>query len=168
MPTETMSHEPLPNRTFDGRQAFHATLQTALAAAARENWREIILSDASFADWPLGARASVEALQAWAAAGRTLQLIAHDFQVFAREHARFVRWRQAWDHIIVCRACDGAGAPPVPSAVWAPGWFMQRVDPERCRGVCGSGPEGCIALRQLLDECLRHGRPAFAASTLGL
>lgn len=168
MQTETTIHEPLPSGAFDGRQGFHATLQAALAAAARENWREMILSDASFADWPLGELASVDALQAWAAAGRTLQLIAHDFHVFAREHARFVHWRQAWDHIIVCRVCAGAGAPPVPSAIWTPGWFMQRIDPERCRGVCGSAPENRIALRQVLDECLRHGRPGFAASTLGL
>lgn len=158
----------LPDGAFNGRQAFHATLAAALAAAARENWREIILSDANFADWPLGARSSVEALQAWAAAGRTLQLIAHDFDVFARHHARFVHWRQAWDHIIVCRVCAGAGAPPVPSAIWTPGWCLQRIDPERCRGVCGSVPESRVALRHLLQECLRHGRPGFAASTMGL
>ena len=160
--------ESLPSGAFDGRQAFHATLQAALGAAARENWREIILSDEDFADWPLGARANVEALQAWAAAGRSLQLIARDFHVFTREHARFVRWRQIWDQIIVCSMCTGPGAPPLPSAIWTPGWFMQRSDPERCRGVCGSAPESRVALRQLLQECLRHARPGFAASTLGL
>lgn len=159
---------PLPDGAFDGRAAFQATLQVALAAAARENWGEMIFSDIDFADWSLGTRASVEALQAWAATGRRLQLIARDFNVIAHEHARFVRWRQAWDHIVVCRVCAGPSAPAVPSAIWTPGWSLQRIDPDRCRGVCGSAPESRVALRQLLDECLRQGRPGFAASVLGL
>ena len=171
MSTELIQHDPLPSGPFDGRQAFLAMLHSALAHAARENWREIIFSDASFADWPLGERSSVEALQAWAAAGRTFQLIAHDFEVFAREHARFVHWRRRWDHIMVCSLCSlcsGSGAPPLPSAIWTPGWCMQRIDPERCRGVSGTAPESRVALRQVLEECLRHSRPGFAASTLGL
>ena len=168
MSTELIDHESLPDGPFDGRQAFQAMLHKSLAVAARENWREIVFSDADFADWPLGERATVEALQAWAAAGRSLQLIAQDFQVFARGHARFVHWRQRWDHIMVCSLCSGAGAPAVPSAIWTSGWFMHRIDPERCRGVCGTAPESRVALRQVLDECLRHGRPGFPASTLGL
>ncbi len=158
----------LPDGAFDGRAAFQATLHAALAAAARENWGEIILSDTDFADWSLGTRASVEALQAWAATGRKLQLIAQDFKVVAHEHARFVRWRRAWDHIVVSRVCAGPGVSAVPSAIWTPGWYLHRIDPDRCRGVCGSEPDSRIALRQLLDECLRQGRPGFAASVLGL
>ena len=158
----------LHNGVFDGRAAFHGLLQGALAAAAQENWRELILCDADFHDWPLGERATVEALQAWAAAGRSLQLVAGDFGVFARQHARFVQWRQRWDHIMVCSLCSGSGAPSVPSAIWTPGWFMHRIDPEHCRGVSGTAPERRVALRQVIDECLRHGRPGFAASTLGL
>jgi len=165
---ETSILEALPGGAFDGRQAFLATLRAALGHAARENWRELILSDDDFADWPLGERATVEALQAWAASGRSLQLIARDFGVFAREHARFVRWRQMWDHIVVASTCSGGAAPALPSAIWTPGWFMRRIDPERCRGVCGSAPESRLALRQLLEECLRHARPGFPASTLGL
>jgi hypothetical protein len=158
----------LHDGAFDGRTAFGGLLQGALTAAAQENWRELILCDADFHDWPLGERATVEALQAWATAGRTLQLVASDFGVFAREHARFVQWRQRWDHIMVCSLCSGSGAPPVPSAIWTPGWFMHRIDPDRCRGVSGTAPERRVALRQVIDECLRHGQPGFAASTLGL
>ena len=158
----------LDDGAFDGRTAFRDLLQGALAAAAQQNWRELILSDATFADWPLGERSSIEALQAWATSGRSLQLIAGDFGIFEREHPRFVQWRQRWDHIIVCSLCSGSGTPTVPSAIWTPGWFLHRIDPVRCRGVSGTAPERRVALRQLLDECLRHGRPGFAASTLGL
>lgn len=159
---------PLPEGAFDGRRAFHGMLVSMLSAAARENWRELILSDMSFADWPLGERATVEALQAWASSGRSLQLIAHDYGVFARDHARFVQWRRQWDHIITCHLCSGSSAPLVPSAIWTPGWFMHRIDAERSRGVSGTSPDRRVAMRQLLDECIKHSRPGFAASTLGL
>ncbi|MDM0080660.1 hypothetical protein QTI17_08665 [Variovorax sp. J31P179] len=158
----------LPDGAFDGRRAFHDHLQAALGAAARQNWREIVLSDPDFVDWPLGERSTVEALQAWSAAGRSMVLLAQRFDIFAREHARFVHWRRMWSHIIDARACQGPGLPPVPSAIWTPGWFLHRVDLEHVRGTCGRTPEARRALRERIDECLRHARPAFPASTLGL
>ncbi|MGI4777583.1 MAG: hypothetical protein ACRYGA_05620 [Janthinobacterium lividum] len=158
----------LPGGAFDGRQAFHERLRAALAAAAREGWRELVFSDSTFADWPLGERACIEALNAWASGGRSLLMLAANFAVFDREHARFVQWRRTWSHVVDCRACSGAGAPRVPSAIWTPAWQMHRVDTERSRGVSGSDPERRRALREQIDECLRHGRPAFPATTLGL
>ncbi|MBU1361572.1 MAG: hypothetical protein KKC85_16460 [Gammaproteobacteria bacterium] len=158
----------LPDGPFDGRGQFDANLRAMLAAAARENWRGIIWSDPGFADWPLGERSVVDALQAWASAGRSLVMLAQSFDVFERDHARFVHWRRMWGHIIECRACHGPGLPQVPSGVWTPSWFMHRVDVERVRGVCGRDPEGRRALRERLDECLRQGRSAFPSSTLGL
>ena len=44
---------------FSGRTEFQQLVRDALAAAAREGWPELILSDANFADWPLGERAMV-------------------------------------------------------------------------------------------------------------
>ena len=167
MPDEPAAID-LPEGAFDGRQAFHDRLQAALGAAARQNWREIVLADPDFIDWPLGERATVEALQAWSAAGRNIVLLAQHFDVFSREHARFVHWRRMWSHIVDARACRGPGLPPVPSAIWTTGWFLHRIDLEHGRGTCGRAPEGRRALRERIDECLRHARPAFPASTLGL
>ncbi|WP_219209552.1 hypothetical protein [Variovorax boronicumulans] len=164
MPSETA----LPEGPFDGRLAFDAALRAALDAAARKGWREIVLSDPDFADWPLGERTSIAALQAWAASGRSLILLAEGFGVFDRAHARFVEWRRLWSHIVEARACSGSAAPAVPSAVWTPSWSLHRIDPERSRGVCSHQAESRRALRERLDECLRQARPAFAASTLGL
>lgn len=158
----------LPEGPFDGRPAFIANVRTAMAEAARCNWHELVFSDPDFSAWPLGERADIEALQAWAASGRTLLLLARNFKVFEREHARFVRWRQAWSHIVEARACHGPGLPPVPSAVWTPNWCLQRIDLEHDRGTCSLQPERRRALRERIDECLRHGRPAFPAFTLGL
>jgi hypothetical protein len=56
----------------------------------------------------------------------------------------------------------------VPSAIWTPSWFLHRIDIEHGRGVCGPEPEGRRGLRERLDECLRHARAGFPASTLGL
>lgn len=162
----------LPEGRFDGREAFATVLRNALAVAAREGWREIVFSDPDFADWPLGERASIEALQAWAASGRRLMLLAQRFDLLERTHARFVPWRRMWDHIIECRACGAASVETagaeVPSAIWTPSWFAHRIDPEHGRGVCSVEPRPRLELRETIEECWRRGRPAFPATTLGL
>lgn len=154
---------------FDGREAFADLVRTALSAAAHQGWNEIVFSDPDFADWPLGERASIEALQAWSASGRRLLLLARRFDLVERGHARFVTWRRTWDHIVECRAAGRTGAAEeVPSALWTPTWCLHRIDPERSRGVCSSVPQTRRELRESVDESWRQGRPAFPASTLGL
>lgn len=159
---------PLPQGRFEGRQAFGQLVRDALACAAREGWREIILADPSFADWPLGERAVAESLQAWSAGGRRCVLLARRYDELARRHARFVTWRRTWAHIIEARGCPSADELDIPSAIWSPGWVMHRMDPQRCMGVSGSEPERRVALRERLDEWLRNSSPAFSATTLGL
>jgi len=154
---------------FDGREAFVDLVRGALSAAAYQGWNEVVFSDPDFADWPLGERASIEALQAWSASGRRLLLLAGRFDLIERGHARFVTWRRTWDHIVECRAAGRTGTPEeVPSAFWTPTWCLHRIDPERSRGVCSSEPRARRDLRESLDERWRQGRPAFPASTLGL
>lgn len=160
--------QALSEGRFDGREAFDAILRTALAAAAREGWKEIVFSDPDFADWPLGERTSIEALQAWSASGRRFVMLAQRFDILERGHARFVPWRRMWDHIIECRATGKAAGSEVPSAIWTPTWFVHRIDPERSRGVSGTDARARRALRESIDECWRIARPAFPASTLGL
>ncbi len=53
----------MPSGRFEGREAFQKLVRDALACAAQEGWRELIVSDANFHDWPLGERAVVESLQ---------------------------------------------------------------------------------------------------------
>lgn len=159
---------PLPQGRFEGRDAFQQIVRDALACAAREGWREIILSDASFGDWPLGERAVAQSLQNWAASGRRCILLARGFDEVVRRHARFVTWRRTWSHVIEARACPGADPLELPSALWSPGWVLQRVDPERCAGVSGSDPERRVLLRESLKEWLDKSSPSFPATTLGL
>ncbi len=158
----------LPDGRFSGRAAFQQLVRDALARAAQEGWREIILSDANFADWPLGERAVAGALQDWSASGRRCTLLARQWDEVIRRHARFVSWRSTWSHIIEARACSSADPLEIPSAIWSPGWVMQRLDPERSNGYCGAEPERRLLLRENLAEWLGKSSPAFAATTLGL
>lgn len=158
----------LPSGRFEGRTAFQQLVRDALALAAREGWRELILSDASFEDWPLAERAVAESLQAWSASGRHMTLLAKRYDEVVRRHARFVTWRQTWSHIIEARACPTADPLDLPSAIWSPGWVLERRDIARSRGVSGSEPERRLALRETLQEWLQKSSPSFPATTLGL
>ena len=160
--------QALPTGRFSGRNAFQQLVRDALACAAREGWREIILSDASFEDWPLGELAVSGSLQAWSASGRRCTLLARRYDEMERRHPRFVAWRRSWSHLIEARGCSGADALELPSAIWSPAWVMQRIDPVRCTGVSGPEPERRLLLREGLNEWLQKSAPAFPATTLGL
>lgn len=161
-------HAPMPQGRFEGRTAFQQLVRDALASAARQGWRELILSDADFEDWPLGERAVAESLQAWSAAGRRMVLLARSYDEVVRRHARFVTWRRTWSHIIEAYGCASADPLELPSAIWSPGWVMERRDPERCTGWSGSEAERRLLLREGLQEWLLKSSPAFPATTLGL
>lgn len=158
----------LPQGRLSGRTAFAQAVRAALQAAAREDWKELILCDANFADWPLGERAVVESLQSWSRRGRRFVMLAGDFAAVRQQHPRFVTWRQTWDHIIECRTVRDVNPIDYPSVLWSPEWVMQRIDVERDVVICDSAPARRVELRQLLDECQRNSAPGFPASVLGL
>ena len=158
----------LPSGSFEGVETFRQLVRDALAAGAREGWREIILADAAFGDWPLGERAVVESLAAWSQSGRKCILLARRWDEVIRRHARFVSWRRAWSHIIDARACPSADPLDLTSAIWTPGWVMERRDVELSRGFSGSEPARRLALRERLNEWLSKSTPSFPAVTLGL
>ena len=164
----TDATDALPTGRFDGRETFRRLVRDALAAAAREGWREIILADADFADWPLGERGVAESLQAWSRTGRRCTLLARSYDHAIRHHARFVQWRVAWSHIITAVACPSADVLDMPSAIWSPAWVLERRDPDRSAGYSGYEAERRVLLREQLQEWLLKSTPAFPASTLGL
>ena len=170
MPDATVPAPPeLPVGRFNGREAFQQLVRDALATAAREGWREMILSDANFHDWPLGERAVIESLEEWARSGRRMTLLARSYDEMIRRHARLVRWRGTWDHILTCRVSPMADALDIPSALWSSQWAMQRLDPPRCAGVMGLQADRRVLLRESLHEWLRSkSAPGFPSTTLGL
>jgi len=168
MAPESPAPVELPSGRFEGREQFQQLVRGALAQAAREGWRELVLSDASFEDWPLGERAVAESLQAWSKTGRKCILLARKYDDVVRRHARFVTWRRTWSHIIEARACSAADPLELPSALWSPRWVLERRDLERSIGWCGGEPERRLLLRESLAEWLQKSSAAFPATTLGL
>jgi hypothetical protein len=163
-----MDSEMLASGRFSGREAFQQMVRDALARAASEGWPELILSDATFEDWPLQERAVVESLQAWSKSGRHLTLLATRYDEVIRKHARFVAWRKTWSHIIECRVGRPSSPVDFPSAIWSRSWFMHRLDPLRSVGTCGDDREHAIQLKEVLDEKIRDSSAGFPATTLGL
>ena len=159
---------PLHSGAFHGRDTFQQLIRDALAAASRENWREIVLADPDFSDWPLYERAVAESLQAWSETGRKCILLARRYDDVVRRHARFVTWRKTWSHIVDARGCPSAAPLEMPSAIWTPTWAMERRALERSSGYRGPEPDRRLALREKLDQWLGKSTPAFPASTLGL
>ncbi len=153
---------------FSGRTEFAELVRQAFAVAAVQGWREIVLCDPGFEDWPLGERAVVQALNDWAKTGRKLTLLARNYDELLRRHARFVAWRRTWAHIVECRASAAAPADDMPSLLWSPGWVFERLNLEHCSGVAGSEAARRVALKERLNERLLKSSPSFPATTLGL
>lgn len=159
---------PLPEGRFSGPTEFADLIRRAFDVAAADVWREIILSDRSFEDWPLGERAVSQSLHDWSRSGRKLTMLAKNYDEVIRRHARFVTWRRTWAHIIDCRSNTSMSVDDFPSALWSPAWVCQRLDLDRCTGISGSEPARRVLLRERLNECLRRSSAAFPATTLGI
>lgn len=165
---ETSPPPELAAGRFAGRDAFAQRVRDALATAARQGWRELILCDARFGDWPLHERQVVDSLQAWSHAGRSCTILATGYDTVIRQHARFVNWRRTWSHIIDARVCRQIDPANFPTVLWSPHWTLQLLDPVRSAGVCGSEPERIVQHRELLQELMLVSGPGFPATTLGL
>jgi hypothetical protein len=153
---------------FSGPTEFAGLIRSAFAEAAAQGWREIIISDRNFEDWPLGERAVAQSLQDWSKSGRRLTMLAKNYSEVTRRHARFVSWRRTWAHIIDCRANTAVSDEDMPCGLWSPVWVFQKLDIVRCTGMAGSEPARRVALKERLVECLKLSTPSFAATTLGL
>lgn len=166
---ELPAASPLHEGRFSGPLEFNTCIRRAMAAAARENWTDIIICDIDFFDWPLGEKAPIEALTDWVRAGRQFTMLAERYDEVWRRHPRFVTWRQTWGHRVTCLARrNQMGQIALPSAFWTPSWALQRLDRAQCVGVATLDPMRRVALREELREVVRQSSPAFAATTLGL
>ena len=161
----------LPEGGFAGREVFQGLIRQAVQQAAQQGWQQLWLCDANFADWPLGERAVIDALQHWVSNHRRtrLVLLAADYEELRRRHPLFVQWRVRWDHLLSCRKVAYAERLELPSVLWSEHWVLQRMDSLRNTGVSGAEPERGVLWRENLSEWLeRKSSPGFPASTLGL
>lgn len=159
---------PLPEGRLQGRLLFADLVRQALATAAVEGWPRLVLCDPDFSDWPLGEQAVVTSLQAWARRGRLLQVLGRDFGPLRLQHPRFVQWRVTWAHLLEVRACRSAAAEAFPSAIWSPGWTLERIDATHGVMVASRDTGRLVALGERLDHWWQKGCAALPPSTLGL
>lgn len=160
--------QSLPSGRLQGREQFADLVRQALATAAAEGWPRLVLCDADFADWPLGERAVVASLQAWARRGRVMQLLGQDLAPVRLQHPRFVQWRSTWAHLVEARACSHALAGDLPSALWSPGWTLERVDPTHSVMLASRDARRQVELAQRIERWWKQASPALSATTLGL
>ncbi len=174
----TPSHpEPLPiapTGRFDGRVEFQDWVRQALRAAASEGWREIILCDGDFRDWPLGERETLDILNQWAGTSRSAKarkctVLAANFDQLRFQHPRFVQWRTRWEHLLDCRQLSLRSGTDAPSMIWSARWALQRIDVDHCRGVASADMQYCLGLHEQLREWITsRSRPGFPPTILGL
>ena len=161
-----------PEGRFVGRQQFENLVVQGLLQAAASASALVWLCDPDFADWPLGQRPLVDALDAWAVATRghplaQLRMLAQSYDDMRVRHARFVTWRARWSHRVEVRIWS-AGQAKLPSVLWTPQWSLQRVDDTRDVVVATVDAAQRKRLDERLQPCWGQGRPAFPVTSLGL
>jgi len=151
------------------RSEFHDALRKAIAEAADQGCRELLLCDDDFADWPLGERQVVEDLTRWASSHRSFTIVARHFDEIARRHARWVEWRRTWAHIVQCRANNELEAGQMPVMLLAPGVVSVRLfDADVPRGAVSRERADAIVWREAVDAVLQRSEESFPATRLGL
>jgi len=168
MPTEPGVPTVLTGGRFVGRVAFAQLIRDSLAAAAEQGWSALVLCDPGFEDWPLNEKVVIDSLNAWARSGRSITLIAAQYDSVVRQHPRFVSWRRTWSHIVDGRICRQIDPVNFPTLLWSPRWALQRLDPVRASGIAGAEPERIVQLREQVQELMQLSSPGFPATTLGL
>lgn len=158
----------LPQGRFGGRVEFEALVRQGFACAAAQGWRELVVCDPNFVDWPLGERALVQSLHDWSKSGRKFTMLASSYDEIVRQHPRFVVWRQTWSHIVECRRSAGVAGDSLTSAFLSPAWAFERIDIARCNGVASNDAVARVALQERLKERLLNSSSSFPATTLGL
>lgn len=171
--SDTATPTQAPLGRFDGRVQFDEWIRQALRAAATEGWRELILCDADFRDWPLGDRDMLEILNLWAAGSRAggarkCTLLSAQFETMRQRHPRFVQWRSRWAHLLDCRQISVRNVTDLPSVLWSPNWTLQRIDVDRSRGIASEDAQFCREWREKLSEWIAtRSKPGFASTILG-
>jgi len=155
--------------TIASRSEFLDAVRAAFALAGESGAREIFLIDPDFADWPLNERAVIDSLSRWVDSSRSLTILAHGFDEFARRQLRFVEWRRQWTHVVHCRNDPDLEAEQIPTLLLVPGAVCVRVlDRVRVRGTASNRPVDLTDCRESVDALLQRSVEAFPVTTLGL
>jgi hypothetical protein len=155
--------------SIGSRAAHAAALRALIEEAAQAGSAELWMCDRDFADWPLGERGFVAALEAWVNSRRRLTLLAADFGVLALRAPRWHAWRRNWSHAVQCLQVHEELAGRVPSLLFVPGLAAVRLyDAERVRGRVHREPAELVACREACDALMQRAEESLPVTTLGL
>ena len=158
-----------PPDAIDSHAAHAAALRALVEEAARAGSTELWMCDRDFADWPLGERGFVAALEAWVNSRRRLTLLAADFSVLALRAPRWHAWRRYWSHAVLCLQVHEELAGRVPSLLFVPGLAALRLyDAERVRGRVHREAAELVACREACDALMQRAEESLPVTTLGL
>lgn len=161
-----MSAERLIGRS-DCVQALRALL---LALPQHEGASgELQAWSADFADWPLDEPAVLEALTQWLRpAGRSLTLLARDYEAVQRRLPRFAAWRRPWMHRISAWRLADDQLPPEPAWLWSRTAGVRWHDNVHWRGLLVQDRAALVQWREQTDALLQHAEAGWPVSPLGL
>ena len=153
-----------------GRGAFVAALRQALLAMATDTQtRQLLWRDTHFGHWPLDEPAVLDSLAIWLRLpGRSITLLAADFEALARQHPRFAQWRRWRVHAVHARQPEEPHAHDLASLLLAPRHALLLQDCEHWRARVVTQTAELAALEQQCDALLQRCGPGWPATTLGL
>jgi hypothetical protein len=173
--------EPLNDleNAASGRYAGLPELRTARLAllhqACQLGAHRILALDPDFVDWPLSDAGLLDALSSWGRGShRRLELLAPDFLLAERRHARLRQWRLHWDHLLKIGSFEPGEAGsnwPTSTLVVVGGQaaaVLQVLDFEHHRFTISRQPADRQVALELFDAIAQRSTPAWALSTLGL
>lgn len=168
------NQELLSEGRHEGLGELRAVRRALVLAACAGGARRILALDPNFGDWPLSDPEVLDALAHWGRAGGRLELLAPDYTLAARHHARFVQWRLKWDHLL---RIGGFQAGEV-----GPGWptstlvvvggdaaaVLRVLDFEVWRAVLSRQSTERHAALEQFDAIAQRSSPSWPLSTVGL
>jgi len=159
-----------PQQAIDSRSGFADAVHEALDRTVAQRARRMVWADSDFADWPLDDPALLQRLTDWLRLPqRHLVLLACDYELLRRRHARFVACYRTWSHAIAAFAPAEDDAAELPCLFLADRTVLVRLlDKVHWRGWISTEPASLRLAREQTDALLQRSESAFALTTLGL
>lgn len=160
----------LPPARIESRSDLHAAVRSALASAQRE----ILMADASFADWPLNQPDVETILRSFFHASRVnrIRLLTSDASRLGSAAPRLGRVAREFSHAFESRITTVAKGQQ-----WIRGFSLLVVDrsrivrrfhPDQMRGIAEFNPDEADLWIERFESVWNDSTPGLAATTIGL
>ncbi len=162
--------DPLQAGPLLGRGACIDALRAGLLAMADDpSGRQLLWRDHDFELWPLDEPEVLDALGRWLRLpGRSITLLAADFDTLARQKARFATWRRPRSHLVHAFRPAQWQAADLGGLLLGSARAVQLLDRLHWRGRIVDEPATLVDFHQQCDALMQRSEAAWPATTLGL